>query len=175
MSYQSTIPGAITQLYSYAQTVAASASFDTGAVGAFIGWPTGADVPANWLMVGDYSADGGNVVQGVRSDLNALMPMGNYIREDYKINCSIVCWSGDANPTDLLSNAFALYSAFVQLLTQDPNGSGALGGSGTWGSVSATVPITGPVSDSNGGTLGWGVVIEFAVAPNPQSILCPLY
>lgn len=170
MSYTSTIPGAVSALYGYAQTVAASVTnqmtvLGTGTIGTSIGWPTGSDLPAYLIMIGDYDADGDNIVTPVTSSLTTNMPVGNYLLEQYKINCSIICFGGNADTLGYVTDAFTIYSAIVEQMVLDNNADGALGPVGTWGGATAALRHNGQMSDAQGNPTGWGAVVVFSVQP----------
>jgi hypothetical protein len=167
---ESTVPAAIATLQGYCQTVANAASLQSGPVGVYVGFPIGGNLPNAFFMVGDYSSDGNQIVANYGLDLSVRFPAGHFVDEVYQINLSIVCWSGASDPaaqTECIADTFSLMSALFQQIAEDPiaESTRALGNSGSWGSVQASTPVTGPFADSDGEPSGWGVVIEIAVRP----------
>lgn len=166
MAFTSTVSAALTTVYGYLETVAANANL-SDPVEAFYGWPI-TTPPANWCMVGDFSAQGNRPVTNYVTDYTVLLPRGNYVKETYQINVSLVVWGGASDITageQRLSDIFSLYNTFCQQVADDPNGGGALGGSGSWGKVQSELPGFGPFETEEGGVAGWGIVMEVGLTP----------
>jgi hypothetical protein len=158
MSDPSTIPGAITTLQGYLQTVADNNPSLNLTVA--VGWPIGT-VPNSWLMLGSFAQEGSDIITGWDTDWTGF-PAGRR-SETYTLNGSVVVWSGNVDPIGRITDAFTVLDAIQSEIVSDPQGSGTLSSSGSWGEFKASSPTTGPFEMADGTTTGWGVVVEFTL------------
>ena len=167
---QSTVPGALGQLYTYMQTVAASiGQFNrpAGTIGVYLGLPI-ERVEPNYLMVGNDET--GELFQGYEQDWVGMPATKPRKGEVYSIPCSVRTWCGSPGVTggsaqvDRMNEAFQLVNGLLEEIMADPNGSSNgqsnLTASGSWQIKTLTNPASGPLGDEG----GWGVVLELNVA-----------
>lgn len=150
----STVPGAIQQLYTYIQAVAAANP--TLNISTHLGLPI-EYVANNYIMIGHYET--GELIDHYLQDWAGLPAGAVRKNEEYDIVCSLRSWAGDSAPTTELTNIFTMLDGVMGKVMTDPNASGTITASGSWQVTDIKTPESGPL-----GTKGWGVIMTFAVA-----------
>ena len=153
-TFTSTIPGAVSTLQGYMNTVAAATTVSD--VGVYVGYSVRREGMAhNYLMVGNY--DGGIPVLAVESNWNAIPGQSLLRSESYALEGHVRTWAGGQDYQSRLNDAFALLNALQDQIFADLGGSGTLTPPGSWGGFNWRVEEFGPLGDPK----GWGVVIGF--------------
>lgn len=156
MAFTSTVPAALTALYGYMQTIAATLPAPVDDLNVFFGYSTPlSGMGLNFMMVGNYEE--GVLWQPIEEPWEALPVQGKMRREKYAINGCIHTAAGGEDWQSRLNDAFTLYNLLHNQILADPGIGGTVTGSGSWGQLSARNLGAGPFE----GTGGWGVVIDF--------------
>lgn len=150
-----TVPGAIAQLFTYMEQVAAD-NPDLE-IGTYLGTPIGTGLTANYLILGQDET--GQLLQGYHQEWAGFPAAANRSEEEYGIPCCLRAMAGDINPVGRLTDAFTMLDSLMGYLQSDPHASGALTPSGSWKLTSLEMPESGPF-----GGRGWGVLMSFTVS-----------
>lgn len=159
-TFTSTIPGAITTLQGYMNTVAAASSVPD--VQVLLGYTiprTG--MSYNFMMVGDF--ENGILWQPAEGTWEDLPVAAKRRQEKYSLNGCICTFAGGTDLQSRLNDAFSLLDALYEQILSDPgantgpSGNNTLTPSGSWGRLSYRNLGNGPFVN----TAGFGVVIDF--------------
>lgn len=153
-SVTSTVPGAITALLGYMNTVASNNPALN--IGVYLGEPI-SNVNDNFMAVGSF-VDWSPVAPETYKW--AAIPGSAKLRsEEYSLQGVVRSLSGnstDQDKLDRLNDVFTILNALHEEILNDYFASGALSGPGAWGELRVTMEAFGPL-----GGVGFGAVLGF--------------
>lgn len=164
MTVVSTVPAAMQVLAAYMSQVASqNPALNPGV---YVGLPV-ETVRSNYLMVGDPE---GKLIDPESYQWAAVPGQARLRLESYAVLGNIRAYSGSADLTGRVTDAFGMLNGLQELIVSDPggyakglnpaapatDGGSNLSPSGSWGDLKVTDVASGQI-----GGQGWGVVLTF--------------